>query len=187
VADRDVTRRRFLGDAGKLGLAAAAAGTWLVTSTRPARAEQVWSWCSKCEGLWFPSDPADNLTVCPRDLRRHAGFGSGLYDIKFRSDGGAGQDNWRWCTLCGGMHFAPDSSRGGVCVGNAGGAHAVAGSGFYRLETTTSRDGPGGQDHWRWCSQCEGLWFAGHATGVCPASDFGHVSAASANYVLRVF
>jgi hypothetical protein len=42
-----------------------------------------------------------------------------------------------------------------------------------------------GQDNWRWCSKCEGLWFAGHAThGVCPADGKAHILDGSGNYVL---
>jgi len=42
------------------------------------------------------------------------------------------------------------------------------------------------QDNWRWCHQCECLWFHGHPTkGVCPAGG-RHVSPASSDYKLTV-
>jgi hypothetical protein len=183
MTEENLTRRRFLGRASKYGLAAAVTGSLLVTSTTPALATQYWWWCNKCEGLFNNGSPT--LTVCPKDKLPHDEATSGVYVIKFSAEGGAGQDNWRWCVLCGGMHFYPGPGRAGVCVGSAGAGHVVTGSGYYRLETTTNNDGPGGQDQWRWCNKCEGLWFAGHATGVCPAGG-GHVSVGSANYVLRV-
>src|SRR3954452_17576552 len=41
-----------------------------------------------------------------------------------------------------------------------------------------------GQDNWRWCNKCQGLWFAGSGTsGKCHAGD-GHVPQESGNYTL---
>ena len=38
------------------------------------------------------------------------------------------------------------------------------------------------QSNWRWCSKCQGMWFAGNNTaGKCPAGG-GHEKAASGNY-----
>lgn len=40
------------------------------------------------------------------------------------------------------------------------------------------------QEGWRWCSRCEGMWYAGNATRAsCPAGD-GHVEAGSGQYLL---
>ena len=42
-----------------------------------------------------------------------------------------------------------------------------------------------GQDDWRWCDQCQGLWYAGNGTGgVCPAGGSHALSANGDNYVL---
>jgi hypothetical protein len=42
------------------------------------------------------------------------------------------------------------------------------------------------QAHWRWCHQCECLWFnEPRATGVCPAGG-SHAQAASPDYTLTV-
>lgn len=44
----------------------------------------------------------------------------------------------------------------------------------------------GGQDNWRWCQKCEGLFFGGHAThGKCPADGQPHSLQGSGNYKLR--
>jgi hypothetical protein len=42
-----------------------------------------------------------------------------------------------------------------------------------------------GQDNWRWCQKCEGLFFAGHGThGKCPADGQAHSLQGSGNYRL---
>ena len=46
-------------------------------------------------------------------------------------------------------------------------------------------DVPAGQAEWRWCTQCMGLFFNGHATkGACPKTGGNHSSAFSGNYWL---
>jgi hypothetical protein len=50
------------------------------------------------------------------------------------------------------------------------------------------QNGGGGQSNWRWCQDCQGLWFAGNGTnGVCPARiALGHSLAGSGNYHIDV-
>ena len=44
---------------------------------------------------------------------------------------------------------------------------------------------PAGQDNWRWCTQCMGLFFNGHATkGACPKTGGAHSAVLSGNYWL---
>ena len=43
-----------------------------------------------------------------------------------------------------------------------------------------------GQGQWRWCHQCQGMWFG--ANGVCPApGTAGHSLAGSGNYHLDLW
>ena len=43
------------------------------------------------------------------------------------------------------------------------------------------------QPNWRWCTNCQGLFFAGSATlGVCPAGGKPHVDTGSGNYNLSI-
>ena len=43
---------------------------------------------------------------------------------------------------------------------------------------------PNGQDRWRWCRKCQGLWFSGNPTkGACPVGG-DHEASGSSNYVL---
>ena len=42
-----------------------------------------------------------------------------------------------------------------------------------------------GQENWRWCRQCQGLFYAGAGTfGRCAAGPGGHTNAGSGNYRL---
>jgi hypothetical protein len=60
----------------------------------------------------------------------------------------------------------------------------VTGSTSYSLDVNSG----GGQGNWRWCRQCQGLWFAGNRTGgVCPVlGAAGHNLAGSGVYYLDV-
>lgn len=42
---------------------------------------------------------------------------------------------------------------------------------------------PAGQDNWRWCRKCQGIYFAGSSTGACPAGG-GHDHSGSGDYTL---
>jgi hypothetical protein len=42
---------------------------------------------------------------------------------------------------------------------------------------------PATQDNWRWCSKCQGLFFAGANLGSCPAGS-SHANSGSGNYAL---
>jgi hypothetical protein len=60
--------------------------------------------------------------------------------------------------------------------------HTDIGSENYVLADSAS--GQPGQSNWRWCSKCQGLFFAGNPTlGVCPAGG-AHTDVGSDNYVL---
>jgi hypothetical protein len=72
----------------------------------------------------------------------------------------------------------------GRCPGNSNQGHTFNGSGDYRLETTVSRDGPGGQEDWRWCYRCACLWFSLSGERSCVFEGY-HSGLNSGNYVLR--
>ena len=93
----------------------------------------------------------------------------------------ATQDNWRWCHQCQGLFFAGNPSQG--CCPNAGilgGSHSFRDSGNYKLVHNTPS---GGQNNWRWCSRCQGMFFAGNSLGRCQAGGM-HSSAGSGDYTL---
>ena len=60
----------------------------------------------------------------------------------------------------------------------------MTGSDSYALDVNSG----GGQGNWRWCFECQGLWFAGNRTrGVCPVlGTGGHGIAGSGIYSLDV-
>lgn len=107
-----------------------------------------------------------NLTPMPRNV---ADYGLRIPSL--------GQDNWRWCSKCQGLHYGGHATHG-VCP--AGGAHNTTG-GNYRL--VNNCPGAPGEHAWRWCQRCEGLFFSGGGSlGVCPAGG-AHVNAGG-NYAL---
>jgi hypothetical protein len=78
----------------------------------------------------------------------------------------------------------PAGDRRGRCA--SGGSHDPSESGLYRIDVSGF---PGGQPDWRWCANCESLWFAGNGSmSYCPAfhSPSAHVLTSSSNYVLRL-
>lgn len=101
------------------------------------------------------------------------------------------QSDWRWCSKCQGLFFGGSSylgSGGGVCPKD-GKPHTSSGSGNYLL-VHNALMAPG-QDQWRWCSKCQGMFFGGSPYmgvkgGVCPASKSAHTKDGSGNYTIGV-
>jgi hypothetical protein len=72
--------------------------------------------------------------------------------------------------------------RGAIRLAGTAGLAAAAG---LVLAAAPASPAQAAQNGWRWCRQCQGLWFAGNpAPGVCPASAAGHSLAGSGNYRL---
>ncbi len=115
-------------------------------------------------------------------------FVDGGYSVKTPSVL-TGQGNWRWCRNCQGLFFF-GHARNGICpvggsshdvVGSGGGVHTGGSSGNYILAVGTGT----GQQNWRRCSVCNGLFFAGNnSLGVCPGNPNGHNGTSSGNYFL---
>jgi hypothetical protein len=128
----NLTRRGVLRLASRSGLGALA-GLALATCPEAAAyaAQSDWRWCHLCEGLWFNGHPTKG--VCPGNGGGgHHSDGSGDYRLRFTSDPGTGQSDWRWCHLCEGLWFNGHPTKG-VCPGNGGGGHHSDGSGDYQL------------------------------------------------------
>lgn len=136
--------------------------------------QKQWSWCRKCQGLFFLGHPSKG--VCPHG-GEHDSTGSGQYVVYDEGDGRRNaQSGWRWCHKCEGMVF---SGRGaGRCPANDG--HDTSRSGSY---VALFEPNPG-QMGWRWCQKCEGMYFAGASgAGLCPAGG-EHDGASSGAYVV---
>ena len=159
-----------------------------------------WRYCSRCQGMFYGTNQA--ASKCP------AGGGhtdnGGHYVMTHTSPNAPGQEpwaglaqgNWRWCSKCQGLFFGgtPNvGSPGGRCPADQG-QHSGASSGDYRLV----RDAPllkggdtkaPGQNQWRWCSKCQGLFFGGMVTsgtfgGTCPADQGTHQGSNSGDYAV---
>ena len=95
------------------------------------------------------------------------------------------QPGWRWCHKCQGMFYAVATAGKGVCPADHQ-PHDDAGSGQYRErvgEDATGRQ----QGGWRWCKQCQGLFYARASAGkgVCPAGGT-HDDSASGHYAALI-
>jgi hypothetical protein len=142
-----------------------------------------WRWCSKCQGLVYGGDLAENLGPfgrCPAGNEHYLGA-SKVYSIGYGTPPTAtSQQEWRWCEKCHGMCYAggPEPGR---CP--AGGTHDHSPSLPYALLRDTAFDS-GQQDNWRWCNKCQGLAYGGSPLpGPCPAGN-EHYLKDSSNYIL---
>jgi hypothetical protein len=91
------------------------------------------------------------------------------------------QEEWRYCSKCNGLYFGgvPSSGpAGGVCP--SGGTHNPNVSGNYILSIGADAVGQSG---WKWCRQCQGLFFGDNPGSRCPVGG-PHVSTGSGTYVL---
>jgi hypothetical protein len=128
-----------------------------------------WRYCGKCQALFFEEAPSrsstpgivsNNLGVCPAG-GAHENSG-GDYVL---SQSGAGQPGWGLCGQCLSLFFTGNNL--GVCP--APQPHTTKSSGPYFLTQNTGQSFTRGvQTGWKWCSQCQGLYFAS-SPGVCPA------------------
>ena len=139
-----------------------------------------WRWCAKCYGLFFSGNPSQGS--CPVDRGAHDGATSGAYSVDLDAPHEGGQSGWRWCAKCQGLFFGGNPTPG-RCP--AGAAHDGSGSSDYTLDSEGPMAPGGAQRGWRWCNQCEGLFYAGGpAPGMCPAGG-PHVAEGSGAYVVK--
>ncbi len=140
-------------------------------------AKSAWRYCNTCHGLFWYQD--DSQGVCPG--------GGGHQEIGYRfvlpfnqPETEVTQTNWRRCRQCRGLYYDGYPEKGRCPVG---GGHVPSTSNNNYL---LNHDIPGDdtlQRDWRFCGQCNGLFFDGYPEkGVCPAGG-GH-AAAGWNFVL---
>jgi hypothetical protein len=171
-------RRQFVKVAGlaALGVIGMPAGASAVEN------QGGWRWCRKCEGMWFADGGEERKGKCPAG-GSHNTTDSGSYILVQNDDNAAGQQGWRWCKKCEGLWFADGGeTRKGRCP--AGETHEATDSGNYVL--ILDDDNATGQQGWRWCKKCEGLWFADGGEkrqGKCPAGET-HETTGSGKYTL---
>lgn len=128
----------------------------VLSSTRNTQVK--WRWCSKCDGLHYIGG---GLGPCPAG-GRHSTSGSGAYALPLydahKNVGSGGI--YCWCRKCQGL-FAelPAGQERGVCP--AGGGHDNSASSVYVALWMSSAEL--GQESWRLCTRCGGLFYAGRA------------------------
>jgi hypothetical protein len=173
----ELSRRSVFRSVRAAGIVAAAGGVASVVLPGVAAASGVqdnWRWCRNCNGLFFGGHTT--FGVCPAYdpgyVVQHNPTQSGNYTLFFYAagDGPLYQHLWKWCEKCEGLWFSGNAGTNGVCPNI--GPHSSNGSGDYELYFGPALSPvayPGWQDNWRWCDQCQGLWFAGNPTSACPA------------------
>lgn len=135
-------------------------------------AQNGWTFCFKCQGLFFADTFAKS--VCPKDKQPHDGSQSGRYSVEASDSTVPGQGHWKGCSRCQGLYFGGDNSptfcpAHNPSVPNDPPGHSDVGSGDYTLNYyQLSGSRAAGQPGWRWCSQCQGLFFGAGGLGSCP-------------------
>jgi hypothetical protein len=155
------------------------------------QAQSQWKYCSKCKAMFFGPNKASSK--CPSDNGNHDDSISGNYLLKVNNDDV--QRGWRRCGKCQSIFY----SRSGVTycpVTTPSNSHTVADNRDYMFAidcadaapgATNASPAPFGQQGWRWCNRCSGLWFP-NSGSVCPAPGGGnHASAGSSNYALYTY
>lgn len=112
-----------------------------------------------------------------------------------RAEKAAGQSDWKWCRRCQGLFYAGNGLEKTLCPAwnpdkqGSSRFHDPKGSGDYVLNFRRAHGANhvAGQTGWRWCSRCQGLFFADGGPGVCPTEPRGPhiVGPASANYAVK--
>jgi hypothetical protein len=118
------------------------------------------------------------------------GLASPLLTGVARADTYTWQFNWTWCYDCQVLYYGTNQAQS-VCP--AGGTHTGYGttSGDYGLQMDYSPVTSNPQQKWRWCSQCQGLFYGpNQGESYCPAAGPGNLSthngASSGNYALHM-
>jgi hypothetical protein len=161
-----------------------------------AALQRDWRWCHRCEGLFFAGH-RPSLGRCPAD-GSHEESESGEYGAILGGESApagqlpqpslkpisAQQGDWKWCHNCEGLFFAGHQSQG-QCP--AGGSHDASQSGHYAVLFDDGVGQENAQNSWRWCHNCEGLFFAGHQSqGQCPAGG-SHDASQSGAYKMEFY
>ncbi|MFI7194920.1 hypothetical protein ACIBQ0_34770 [Nocardia nova] len=129
-----------------------------------------WQFCLKCSALFWNGDPHFKGRCSRGDT--HNTFGVGLnFSLPHEPTGIDGQRQWRFCGKCGSLFWKGDPNTTGVCP--AGGTHAAP-AGSWQFVVPVTGGAVSGQQNWRFCGNCHGLFFDGYPTkGICAGSPGG--------------
>lgn len=157
----------------------------LATPDSAAAIQWSWAWCSKCQGLYYAHSTGGN---CPADHKAHGGEKSYNYGLYYNGSGTGYQAGWDYCRNCEGLFYSKNGTSNESCP-FFGGAEAHYGQGSYNyIIFNGSGSYTNGQAGWRWCWQCQGMFYANKNSraGVCPLENgaFSHNGNGSYAYQL---
>jgi hypothetical protein len=194
ISRRSALRAGLLAGAG---VATAGAMSTVLTGTAQASTPEPqpdWGWCEYCATMWWTPNRGDSACAAPN--QGHHSVRSGAYNYEMYNNlGGLNnntnpQANWRWCTACQGMFWAPSGHN--VCQAITPGNRHIAGSGTnYDLYFDLMIKGTSPQPYWRWCGQCGLLYWQGSSGtygGYCPGSELvpgPHVAGSATSYCIN--
>jgi hypothetical protein len=149
-------------------------------------AQTQWWWCTQCSGLFWSNSGAPD-GACP--FNGYHQPGGTMYETPVVTDGDVeaeeeqAQHGWLWCNWCDGL-FWGSGQASSHCPGNlisfapyiTGPHNGSDGSSTYMLPYSGSEGGwslatPPLQSGWRWCMNCQGLFWASSSNtsaGLCP-------------------
>lgn len=140
----------------------------------PAPTQQPeWRYCVKCFSLFY-CPKGIGAGRCTYDNGVHNAAGHELYlpNIEQHATPAMGQPDWHFCGKCNGLCYAPKMVATGSCP--AGGPHAPVGRNFVLPNNAQGATSSTGQQDWRFCVHCKGLFFDGYVhKGACPSAPGG--------------
>lgn len=141
-----------------------------------------WFVCSACAALY---DASVTDGVCPvAGSKGHTKWGE--YALAQDNPDGPSESDWRVCTYCNGVVYAPGgATTTGACPDSDGdGPHTCAGGSPWVLPTALGDDAIADQGGWRRCADCAAVYSIDTA-GVCGKPGGGAHTDSGPTYVLH--
>jgi hypothetical protein len=166
------------------GVAQAASNRTVTRPLPPLTAQTWWWWCTRCDGLFFGAGSNEGICwgVWP-NLGPHESAGDTPFRIPYGNPSYPGlQVGWRWCVRCQLLFWGPEQASS-ACpavsfqVGGTPHGQTKVGPAPHVITNNTVYDLWMGvpnrfwQDNWRWCNNCQGLfWGPKQAESACAAN-----------------
>jgi hypothetical protein len=119
----------------------------------------------------------------------HGGAKSYDYGVYYDGEGTGYQQGWAYCSWCSGLFYSNGQVRAGACPHfNGLEGHEDINSDDY-IVPYSSTPYTNAQQGWRWCSQCQGMWYANKNPrgGVCPLNDSAFTHNGNGSYPYQMF
>jgi hypothetical protein len=181
---RTLLRTGFLTGAGLAVVGATSQALTGVAKAQPIGVQPNWAWCASCSIFYY--GPNESSSHCPATGTTHFGY-LDHQSWRYTNEYGYGsnvnqQANWLWCRKCQGLFYGPNvnSSR---CPASPPSGHHDGSTSYnydvaYNIASTSSF-----QINWRWCSNCQGMWYGPNgSSSKCPTGDPHVIGPGSYNY-----